>query len=195
MKKAIQLVIAILSVLTLTVDARQVNVRGYYRKDGTYVAPHVRNVGGHSGATSSYNVPCYISRPSSHRGHYYDASACSVATPSFGDLPGGEPSYVTLTGAKSTTFYSPRSGRNPSRQPTTYQRELTQGSRNFSKNMKMLKYIEQDGVCPHCQKQFPYNEMEGDHKIPYSKGGKTEYQNLQMLCRPCNRSKGNRYSD
>ena len=36
------------------------------------------------------------------------------------------------------------------------------------------------------------NEMEGDHIIPWSKGGKTEYDNLQMLCKPHNESKGNR---
>jgi len=41
--------------------------------------------------------------------------------------------------------------------------------------------------------QCPLAEMEGDHIVPYSKGGKTDYDNLQMLCRPCNRKKGNRY--
>ena len=33
-------------------------------------------------------------------------------------------------------------------------------------------------------------ELEVDHIIPISKGGKTTYQNLQTLCRDCNRGKG-----
>lgn len=35
------------------------------------------------------------------------------------------------------------------------------------------------------------DEMEGDHIIPWSKGGKTTIDNLQMLCKKCNREKGN----
>jgi 5-methylcytosine-specific restriction endonuclease McrA len=31
--------------------------------------------------------------------------------------------------------------------------------------------------------------MEGDHIVPWSKGGKTVPENLQMLCRDCNRRK------
>jgi 5-methylcytosine-specific restriction endonuclease McrA len=34
--------------------------------------------------------------------------------------------------------------------------------------------------------------MDGDHILPWSQGGKTEYDNLQMLCIACNRgNKGN----
>lgn len=35
---------------------------------------------------------------------------------------------------------------------------------------------------------FAYTDMDGDHILPWSKGGKTEYDNLQMLCISCNRS-------
>ena len=54
--------------------------------------------------------------------------------------------------------------------------------------------------APTFQDQSPVVEiLETGIKVidllePYSKGGKTEYSNLQMLCAPCNRSKGNRYS-
>ena len=59
LKKAILYVGSILSALILiqSVDARQVNVRGYYRKDGTYVAPHVRNIRDSSSSSSSYRTP------------------------------------------------------------------------------------------------------------------------------------------
>lgn len=35
------------------------------------------------------------------------------------------------------------------------------------------------------------DEMEGDHIIPWSKGGKTEKENLQMLCKHHNSMKPN----
>lgn len=35
-------------------------------------------------------------------------------------------------------------------------------------------------------------EMEGDHIIPWSKGGKTTIENLQMLCRACNNTKSDK---
>ena len=66
-------------------------------------------------------------------------------------------------------------------------------NRTFNREMKIRKYREQNGICNHCNRYFSYEEMEGDHIIPYSKGGKTTWNNLQMLCRKCNRSKGNRF--
>ena len=61
--------------------------------------------------------------------------------------------------------------------------------RQFSDKDKQKKYQEQKGLCPHCGKKFEYNEMEGDHIIPWHNGGKTEYNNLLMLCVHCNRVK------
>ena len=53
-------------------------------------------------------------------------------------------------------------------------------------------YEQQGGVCPHCGKKYEYEEMEGDHITPWSKGGKTELANLQMLCQACNRRKSSK---
>lgn len=36
-------------------------------------------------------------------------------------------------------------------------------------------------------------EMDGDHFKPLSKGGKTTYDNLKMLCSKCNKKKGAKY--
>jgi len=33
--------------------------------------------------------------------------------------------------------------------------------------------------------------MAGDHIVPWSKGGKSVLENLQMLCTDCNLKKGN----
>ena len=67
--------------------------------------------------------------------------------------------------------------------------------REFDDKMKRKKYEEQKGECPFCKEHFEFSEMEGDHIIPWSKGGKTVYENLQMLCRMCNNTKSDMMSD
>ena len=66
------------------------------------------------------------------------------------------------------------------------------GIRAFDDSQKRTIYEQQGGVCPHCGKKYEYEEMEGDHITPWSKGGKTELANLQMLCQACNRRKSNK---
>lgn len=51
-------------------------------------------------------------------------------------------------------------------------------------------YKKQGGICPACGKSFALKDMEADHIIPWSKGGKTVEENCQMLCQSCNSSKG-----
>lgn len=62
--------------------------------------------------------------------------------------------------------------------------------RNFSLSQKEAKYEEQKRKCVRCKKKCEFNEMEGDHITPWSKGGTTILHNLQMLCNDCNRRKG-----
>lgn len=64
--------------------------------------------------------------------------------------------------------------------------------RTFSDAVKMVVFEEQEGKCVACGKAFAYEQMEGDHIIPWSKHGKTEKDNCQMLCKKCNREKSNR---
>jgi 5-methylcytosine-specific restriction endonuclease McrA len=37
--------------------------------------------------------------------------------------------------------------------------------------------------------EYAFEDMEGDHIIPWSKGGHTTDDNLQMLCKKCNAAK------
>ncbi len=64
--------------------------------------------------------------------------------------------------------------------------------RQFDEKMKRKAYEKQGGICPICKKHFSFEEMEGDHIVPWSKGGKTTIENLQMLCRLCNNTKSDR---
>lgn len=64
--------------------------------------------------------------------------------------------------------------------------------RTFTDNQKRKQYEKQGGICIKCQQQFDYKDMEGDHIIPWSKGGKTVPDNLQMLCAKCNGEKSNK---
>ena len=48
--------------------------------------------------------------------------------------------------------------------------------------------------CVHCGKSFRKDSIEIDHIYPRSRGGGNNAENLQCLCRACNRSKGNNMS-
>ena len=43
-----------------------------------------------------------------------------------------------------------------------------------------------------CNQEFEFEEMQGDHIIPWAKGGKTVPENCQMLCTDCNLKKSDK---
>jgi len=49
-----------------------------------------------------------------------------------------------------------------------------------------------NGRCELCGATKDQRPLDVDHILPRSRGGKTEYENLQVLCSKCNRSKGNK---
>nr|WP_177296875.1 DUF262 domain-containing protein [uncultured Blautia sp.] len=61
--------------------------------------------------------------------------------------------------------------------------------RQFDEPTKREKYRNQKGICPMCGEYFEYEQMEGDHIKPWSKGGTTVNSNCQMLCKACNLKK------
>ncbi len=61
--------------------------------------------------------------------------------------------------------------------------------RTFSDTQKQKAYEKQEGICTSCNEHFELHEMEGDHITPWHEGGKTIEDNLQMLCKDCNRRK------
>ena len=72
------------------------------------------------------------------------------------------------------------------------ERENALSLRKFTESRKRAAFKRQGGACRVCGRRFSYEEMEGDHIVPWSKGGKTVPENLQMLCRRCNAVKSDR---
>ena len=64
--------------------------------------------------------------------------------------------------------------------------------RKFTEPIRRSAYERQAGICPTCGDKFDISEMHGDHIDPWSKGGKTDADNCQMLCAPCNRRKSSK---
>jgi hypothetical protein len=64
--------------------------------------------------------------------------------------------------------------------------------RAFTDSQKRAAFEKQKGKCPVCKETFEIEEMEGDHITPWSEGGKTLPDNLQMLCKNCNRRKSSK---
>ena len=66
--------------------------------------------------------------------------------------------------------------------------------RLFDEDIRQGKYEEQKGICMICGKHFDIKEMQADHIIPWSKGGKTTFDNCRMLCAECNIKMSNKHS-
>lgn len=74
---------------------------------------------------------------------------------------------------------------------TDVQNFIDDTRRKFSSEMIEQRLKEQNGMCNYCKKSILRNQpYEGDHIVPWSQGGKTEYENLQILHRRCNKEKG-----
>ncbi len=67
---------------------------------------------------------------------------------------------------------------------------------------KQTSEAKQKGIsnCPYCtlenksnsKKIWAIKDMDADHVSAWSKGGKTDIENCQMLCKTHNRTKGNK---
>lgn len=55
-----------------------------------------------------------------------------------------------------------------------------------------VKFESQDCKCNYCGTALDFSNIEADHIKPYSKGGKSNFANLQILCTSCNREKSNK---
>lgn len=51
--------------------------------------------------------------------------------------------------------------------------------------------LRDDFRCQYCHEKLPMSQLNYDHVIPRSKGGKTIWENIVMSCYPCNDKKSN----
>jgi site-specific DNA-methyltransferase (adenine-specific) len=58
--------------------------------------------------------------------------------------------------------------------------------------VKERLYRDQKGACRACGVEMDIHQFEIDHIIPKAKGGGDYYENYQLLCPHCNRTKGDR---
>ena len=84
------------------------------------------------------------------------------------------------------------------RKPGIYEYVLTGEEKHlnlraFTPAQKRVAYEKQGRKCAYHKKcgceNAPLEEMHADHEKPWSKGGKTEQSNCQVLCARCNREK------
>ncbi|MFY8214489.1 MAG: HNH endonuclease [Flavobacterium sp.] len=61
-------------------------------------------------------------------------------------------------------------------------------SRYVSQTTKKIVYTRDGGICQCCGSS---QSLEYDHITPFSCGGSSAVSNIQLLCKPCNRSKSN----
>jgi hypothetical protein len=75
--------------------------------------------------------------------------------------------------------------------PTTTSAEVAEingyaSSRHIPDSVKQAVFARDEGKCRHCGCS---DKIEYDHIIPVSRGGGSDVDNIQLLCRPCNRRK------
>ena len=63
------------------------------------------------------------------------------------------------------------------------------------KRVSEYLYQTQDRKCVLCEVPFPHRNLEVDHIVPKKTGRNDKLANLQLLCPPCNRLKGDRPMD
>lgn len=64
--------------------------------------------------------------------------------------------------------------------------------RVFARRQVRQGWERQGRICKLCERNIPFDLMHGDHLVPWSRGGPTSMENLQVLCGSCNLRKGSR---
>ncbi|MEZ0070090.1 superfamily II DNA or RNA helicase [Streptacidiphilus sp. MAP12-20] len=62
--------------------------------------------------------------------------------------------------------------------------------RTFTRQETWRAWRLQGCVCKICRRAVPFDLMQGDHVVPWSRGGRTSIENLQAICGSCNLRKG-----
>lgn len=86
----------------------------------------------------------------------------------------------------------------PIRQEIKKQSVATEDRRNIGLGLRYKVLSRDKFKCVRCGASpatDPACRLHIDHTVPFSKGGKTTFENLKTLCEKCNLGKGNRHSE
>ncbi len=70
-----------------------------------------------------------------------------------------------------------------------YRRLYFPPGRMISSKVRREVFRRDDGKCVECGSK---ENLQYDHIIPFSKGGSKEAENIQLLCKDCNKKKSNK---
>lgn len=70
--------------------------------------------------------------------------------------------------------------------------EMQAERRKLTPQIKATIALRDDFQCQFCGKKLRWHEVTVDHILPICKGGKTDIENLQILCSHCNSQKGSK---
>jgi hypothetical protein len=103
---------------------------------------------------------------------------------------------VTRTKPGSTRWFRIGAGRNPAKvRMQKYRRRMREAvGKGFVQADLDRLLLEQKNLCLGCRMDIE-TCFTVDHKTPLSRGGTNEPVNLQLLCLPCNSSKGTRTNE
>lgn len=71
-----------------------------------------------------------------------------------------------------------------------HHRRRSNGYRKLRKRERKSLYQKQRGICNGCGRSFDDDLLQEDHIVPRARGGADSLENKQLLCGPCNATKG-----
>lgn len=80
-------------------------------------------------------------------------------------------------------------------EPLTETKALRNISRHIPRPIQFRVLKRENQVCRSCGMPVADEEIHFDHIIPWSKGGPTEENNIQLLCGTCNRKKSDKFDE
>ncbi len=80
-------------------------------------------------------------------------------------------------------------------EPFTETKQLRNISRNISRPTQFRVLKRENQICRKCGCSVPDGNIHFDHIIPWSKGGSSDENNIQLLCSRCNRKKSDKFEE
>lgn len=80
-------------------------------------------------------------------------------------------------------------------EPLTETKELRKISRSIPRATQFKVLKRENQICSICGKSVKDENVEFDHIIPWVKGGSSDEHNVTLLCKECNRKKGEKFED